>query len=296
MTGRLRELDDAWVPTAAGRLRGLLAQVRRAAGPGNTFGRTVTRVVHDEPALAGSVAAVLLAGVLIASVGESAVEQPGGRNAGVVLPTTPPALVATIGPAPGASVATYLTRAGYDLRHYGEIAAGRPTYAVVDLRRYASVAEATTTFDGATVVRAYVRVPSRLPTEVRSVPVNGLQDLSGGITKAAQVAAATAKSYGALLATFHPQSHADRVTRARYALQRRAARLEAARLARPATCRCIFAVVVLADIQRLAALSRIAAVRVVDPASPVIPIAGLTVRPLLPEATTAVPRTGLLGG
>jgi hypothetical protein len=292
---RLRRLDDAWVPTAAGRLQRLRTRLARLASPGNTTGVAVARAVRDEPALVGSIAAVLVAGILIASVGESAVDH-AGRGSTVVLPSTPAALVATIGPAPGASVATYLTRAGYDLRHYGEIAAGRPTYAVVDLRRYETVAQASTTFDGAIVVRAYVRVPSKLPTEVRSVPVNGLDDLADGIRKAAEVAAATAKSYGVLLRTFHPRSHADRVTRSRYALARRAALFEAAGLSHPATCRCVFSVVVLAEIQRLAALSQLGDVRVVDPASPVIPIAGLTVRPLLPEATTVVPRTGPLGG
>jgi hypothetical protein len=256
--------------------------------------RGVAETAAAEPALAGSIAAVLAAAVLIAVVGgdRTATE----RDRAVVFPSPPPALLATIGPAPGASVATYLTRANYDLRHFGEIAAGRPAYAVVDLAHYEVPARAASVFAGTKVVRAYVRVPSRLPTEVRSVPLTGLDQLTTGIGTAAQVAAATAKSYAALLASFHPASRSDRVTRARYAEQRHAALVEAARLARPAKCRCVFAMVVLADIGQLATLSHHADVRVIDPTSPVIPLTGLTVRPLEPEVTTVVPRSGLLGG
>lgn len=295
MSRSLRRLDDAWVPSAARRWQRLVARVRGGGGADLRGGHTVARAISDEPALVGSIAAVLVAGILIAAAGgKDAIGT--GSSPTVVPSAAPPALVATLGPAPGDAVSTYLTRAAYDLRHFGDIAAGRPTYAVVDLRRYETAAQAMTTFNGTTVVRAYVRVPSRLPTQVRSVPVNGIRDLPVGMSQVAQVAAATAKSYAALLATFHPKSAADRLTRRSYRQQRRAALFEAPRLGHPATCRCVFAVVVRADITRLAALTQLSDVRVVDPASPVIPIAGLTVRPLVPEATTVVPRTGLLGG
>ncbi|MDQ1695427.1 MAG: hypothetical protein QOJ03_780 [Frankiaceae bacterium] len=295
-TRRLRRLDDSWLPRSA-RLARRLGRWTR--GPANGRRRAAAQGVvlatATEPALVGSIVAVLVAGLLIAVLGgdRGSAEQ---SDRVTPLPSSPPALLATIGPAPGASVASYLSRAAYELRHYGQIAAGRAAYAVVDLRTYETPAEATKIFTGLKVVRAYVRVPSGLPTEVRSVPVNGLDDLSIGIGTAAQVATATARSYAALLASFHPRSRADRLTRARYAKQRRAALFEAARLARPTRCRCVFAMVVLADIKQLESLSRMSAVRVVDPASPVISLSGLTIRPLEPQVTTIVPRTGLLGG
>jgi hypothetical protein len=293
--GRLRVLDDRWLPRAARSLHGLGERLRgRDNGRRRLATQRVVEAAGEEPALAGSLGAVFVAAVLIAAAGGDRTGD--GRSDPALLPPPPPALVATLGPAPGASVVTYLTRANYDLRHLGAIAAGRPAYAIVDLRAYEVPARATELFSGAKVVRAYVRVPSSLPTEVRSVPITGLGKLAGGIRLAAQVATATAKSYAALLKSFHPKSRSDRVTRARYAEQRRASLLEASRLEKPATCRCVFAMLVLGDIDRLSALARVPGVRVVDPASPVIPLSGLTVRPLEPQVTTVVPRAGLLGG
>jgi hypothetical protein len=146
------------------------------------------------------------------------------------------------------------------------------------------------------VERAYVRVPSRLPTLVRAVPVPAIDQLIPAMRDAAAIAAATAKSYGALVASLHPKKQSDRLVKRRYALQRQAALVEGARLGKPATCRCIFAMVVRGDVSRLAALARLSQVRVVDPTSPVIPLAGLTVLPLPPEVRTVVPRDSLRSG
>jgi hypothetical protein len=291
----LRRWDSVWVPTAAAALRRSLGRVHaRLTRPGG-LAADAGHAIEAEPALAGSIGAVLVAAILLATVGEGGPKDEPVR--GLVIPTPPPVATETIGPAPGGSVEAYINRAGYDLRHYGQIAAGRPTYAIVDLKKYSTPQQVRATFgEQIMVVRAYARVPAKLPTEVRSVPVNDLDELERGLTTVASVAQATARSYAALLRTFHPTSREDRLTKRRYAEQRRAAVHEQHRYAKSGKCRCIFAVVVQARFPALAALASDDAIRVVDAASPVIPLTGLTIRPLEPQVDTVVPRTGLLGG
>jgi hypothetical protein len=281
---RLRRLDDAWVPGASAALRRRVAALRRRS----TSLHSVRHAVDEQPALAASIGAVLVAALLIGVADDRGT---GSQRAdpAVVVPTQPAPLVATIGPVPGASVSTYRLRAAYDLRHYGEIAAGRPTYAIIDLRRYETPAEVRVTFDGVEVVRAYVRIPSRLPTEVRGVPLpRGIGDLATGLRTTGTVAASTARTLTAVLTSLNPKRKAERLLRQRYAAQQQAAQVEAAALSRPERCRCVFAMVVRADIARLASLARLSQVRVVDPASPVVPLTGLTVLPLEPDVTTVV--------
>lgn len=291
---RLQSLDEEWVPRAAARLR-RLASWSREKGPVRAVSTTTAGAMRAQPALAGSIVVVFLASVLLGTFGT------GPDNAkthvqSFVLPSTPPTAVATIGPAPGTSVSVYLTRASFDLRHYGEIAARRPTYAVIDLRRYQTPARALRVMGNISVVRAYIRVPSKLATQPRSVPLTTGSDLTTGMRTAAAVARATAKSYAALLKALHPTNRADRLVKRRYASQHRAAVVETRQLSHPATCACVFAFVVRAGVQALGTLARNHAVRVVDPAPPVVSLTGLTVLPLQPDYTSVVPRTGLPGG
>jgi hypothetical protein len=291
----LRRWDATWVPAAATALRRRLARLRARWDRPGGLGADVTRAVQSEPAIVGSIAAVLLAAILLATVGEGGPRDGDVRRAVV---STPPAVATqVIGPDPGASVSAYVNRANYDLRRFGQIAGGRATYAIVDLRHYETPRRLRQIVGGqVTVVRAYARVPSKLPTEVRSVPLTGLKSLEQGLITVRSVADATAKSYAALLRSFHPSNRADRDTRHRYVDQRRAALLETKRYSRPARCRCLFALVVQGDFRTLGALASDPDVRVVDPASPVISLTGLTLRPLEPQVTTIVPRTGVLGG
>lgn len=287
---RLRSLDDRWLPRAARRLR----QWRRSPAPqpvASVFS-DIGAAMRAEPALGGSIAVVFAASVLLGIFGT-------GPDTGrtvvrpVFLPSAPPSAVSTIGPVPGTSVSGYLNRASVDLRHYGEIAAHRPTYAVVDLRHYLTPNRALHMFGDVAVVRAYIRVPSKLPTQPRSVPLTTGSDLGTGMLTAATVAKATAKSYSALLAALHPRNHNDQLVKHRYAVQRRAAVLEARKLSRPDSCACVFAFVVRAGAQVLGALAHDPEVRAVDPAPPVVSLTGLTVLPLQPQVRSVVPRTGL---
>jgi hypothetical protein len=288
---RLRRLDERWVPRAAHRLWRWRHRTD-ARGPVGVVVANVSTAMRVQPALAGSIAVVFAAGVLLGTFGTG---PDNGHNTvrPVVLPTAPPSALATIGPAPGTAVSVYLTRAASDMRHYGEIAARRPTYAVVDLTHYATPAKALRILGDVQLVRAYVRVPSKLATPARAVPLTEASELNQGLLTAGSVAQATAQSYGALLKALHPKTKSDRTVKRRYVAQRRAALVEATHLSEPARCKCVFAFVVRAGVQALGALTHKPGVRVVDPAPPVVTLSGLTVLPLQPEFTRVVPRSGL---
>jgi hypothetical protein len=290
----LHRLDEAVVPAAAQRLRRTVAAVRRWGGAPEAAGTAAHDAVRRQPALAGSIAVVLLAAVAVAVAGGPGPQTGSGGGA---VPPPPPVTVASLGPVPGTSVAAYLRTAALDLRRVAQTAQGRATYAVVDLAQYLTPTRVAEVLAGVDAVRAYVRVPDRrLPTQVHSVPLQGLPSLVTGVSTTAAVAAATARSFAVLLAHLHPRSPADRKVKAGFVERWHAAVAEASALEHPARCECVFAVVVHADITRLAALTRIAAVRVVDPAPPTVGLEALSVYPLEPQVTAIVPRTGLLGG
>ena len=295
----LGSLDDRWLPAAAtavqARLRRLQARLMGLAGPGTPVGEGV----RTQPALAGSIAVVTAAAVVLAIAGG-----PGGpsdSDSGSPAPAStqvPVPVTTTIGPTPGTSVATYLTNASFDLRRFGESSRGRAGYAVVDLRAYLRTADVTTLFNGVDVLRAYVRAPAKgLPTQVHAIPLQHTFDaMAGGLQASARLAAATAHTFGELVAQIKPHTATDRLLRSRYALQRRASAFEAKRLADPATCACVFSVVIHADDATMLRLAGISQIRVVDPASADVSFNTLTVFPLEPEITGIVPRGGLFGG
>jgi hypothetical protein len=294
-TGRsslFRRLDDRWLPGLSARLQRAAALVRR--GSRRPSVRLVAAAATAEPALAGSIVAVLVAGVLLAGIGEPAASR---DDAGAGPPPPPTPIIATVGPTPGSSVASYLTKASFNLRHFGEVSHGRSTYAVVDLRSFQTPTQARALFGAVQVVRAYVRVQAgKLPMPVRSVPVQSASLIAPGLSTAATVAAATAKSYAVLLAGLHPRTAADRKVKRRYAQMRRAAVIEAAALRHPLECRCIFAAIVRADAVRLATLAAEPQIRAVDPGPLNVELTGLTALPLDPRVTRVVPGTGLPSG
>jgi hypothetical protein len=287
----LARLDEQWLPRLALRAHRLAAALQGSSGrPGV---RLVGATANAEPALAGSIVAVLVAGVLLAAVGEPAASR--DDSSAPATPLVP--IIATVGPVPGSSVASYLTKASFDLRHFGEIARGRATYAVVDLRSFQTPAQAEAIFGAVQVVRAYVRVRAgALPTAVRSVPVQSASLIPPGMRTAATVAAATAKSYAVLLAGLHPRTAADRLVKRRYEQMARAAALEARALSHPLTCPCVFAAIVRSNAIGLTTLAGEPQVRAVDPGPPEVELTGLTALPLDPRVATRVPGTGLPSG
>jgi hypothetical protein len=288
---RLRRLDDHWLPRFARRFHHVGTVL--TGGSRRPAVRLVSTAAMTEPALAGSIAAVFIAGVLLAGIGEPAAS----RDDNSAPPPPPTPIVATIGPTPGSSVASYLSKASFDLRHFGEISHGAATYAVVDLRTFQTPAQVTALFGAVQLVRAYVRVRAgALPMAVRSIPVLSAGLIAPGMRTAATVAAATAKSYGVLLAGLHPKTAADRKVKKRYEQMHRAALVEAAALRRPLQCACIFAAVVRADAARLSTLAAEPQIRAVDPGPPAVELTGLTALPLDPRDTRVVPGTGLPSG
>src|SRR5437763_1309597 len=169
----LRSWDERWLPVLAAFVQRRTQRLREMGagftGPGSVIG-AATRV---QPALAGSIAVVAVAAVVLAVAGG-----PGGPGDGEggkdAFPPSQAAVpvTTTIGPTPGASVASYLTHAAFNLRKFGETSHDKPGYAVVDLHAYLRPDQAARVFNGVEVVRAYVRVPSKnLPTQVHAIPL-----------------------------------------------------------------------------------------------------------------------------
>jgi hypothetical protein len=294
----LRAWDERWLPRAAAVVQGwsrTLAGVgRRSTGPGTLVGEGLRR----QPALAGSALAVGLAGLVIAVAGGPGGPSDGQGSTASPAPSLPVPVVSALGPAPGTSVISYADHASADLARFADTAQGRPGYAIVDLRRYLEPAQTQRVFAGVQVVRAYVRVAVRgLPTQVHAIPLQGtFQPLDDGMQASGRLAAATAKTFHVLVSQLSDTSSSSRQLKARYALQERASAYEGQRLQQPATCACVFAVVVHASLDRLRALAAAPEVRVVDPAVPAATLDALTIFPLEPEITTVVPRGGLFGG
>jgi len=292
----LSDWDARWLPRAAAITQQWAQSLRerlwRWTGPDSLVGDGV----RAQPALAGSTGAVLMAALVLAIAGG-----PGGppdESPAPVAPITPvPAVGTTLGPAPGTSVATYLVKAAADLRHFDDVSRGKPGYAVVDLDRYVTPAVAARLFAGQKLVRAYARVPGgRLPTQVHAIPLeDNFSLLESGMLASGRLASATAKTFQVLVTQLAPSTPNLKQLKARYSLQEEASSYEGERLSRPATCACVFAVVVRAAGVQLAAMSRTPGIRVVDPAPPTTSIDALTVFPLEPEVRTVVPKGGLFG-
>ena len=294
----LHSFDERWLPALARAVQRRALRLRELGagltGPGSVIG-AATRL---QPALAGSIAVVGLAAVMLAAAGGPG--GPGNNDSdNASLPSQPAVPVTTtIGPTPGASVASYLTHASFNLRKFGETSHDQPGYAVVDLHAYLRPDQAARVFNGVDVVRAYVRVPSRnLPTQVHAIPLQStFTTLGSGMEGSGRLAAATAHTFGELVNQLKPRTSQDRELRTRYALQKQASSYEAAALLRPSTCACVFSVVVHAKDSDLLRLAASPEVRAVDPAPVSVSLSTLTVFPLEPEIVTIVPRGGLLGG
>jgi len=291
----LRSLDENWLPRLARRAhhwrRRSYDAVQAVGGPRSAPGHAA----RAEPALAGSIAAVLIAALLVAIFGP---HDPYDHDAG---PDNPSASIAppqqTLGPQAGTSISTYLTAAAFDLRHFAEVSRGKPGYALISLNRYVTPAEAARALAGINVTRAYVRVPNQtLPTSIYPVSLLGnFGSLVEGMQSQSRFAGLNAKTYAQIVAGFKPKTDREKAEKRIYAELADAARFESIALATPQSCGCVFAVLVRADFLQLAALTHLPDVRAVDPAPPAITLDQLSVLPLRPDFTTVVPRPGVFG-
>jgi hypothetical protein len=294
-TLNLRSLDETWLPRLAARVHRLhwnaLGTVRTLAGPDSAAGYAA----RAEPALAGSIAAVAVAAMLVAAFGP---HDPYDHDRG---PDVPAASIAppqqTLGPQPGTSVSSYLTTASFDLRHFAEVSRGKPGYALVDLRDYVTPAAVTSMLTGVAVKRAYVRVPSAtLSTSVYPVNlVDNFSNLTVGMESQSRFAGLNAKTYTQIVAGFNARTDREKLEKRLYNALAAAAKYESAALSTPRSCACVFAVLVRADYVHLAALAKLPGVRAVDAAPPAVSLDQLSILPLRPDFTTVVPRPGVLG-
>ena len=293
----LRHLDETWLPRLAARVHRLRHRghgiVRAVGGPGSPAGVAV----RAEPALAGSIAAVVVAALLIATFGT---HDPYDHDAGN---TEPSASVAppqqTLGPRPGTSVSTYLTAAAFDLRHFGEVSHGKPGYALINLRRYVTPADVAKEFTaaGVDIVRGYVRVPSTtLATSIYPVSIqSNWNNLSLGMESQSRFAGLNAKTYAQIVTGFTARTDREKLEKKLYRKLAVAAKYESTALATPSTCVCVFALLVKADFVHLAKFVGLPDVRSVDAAPPTVSLDQISVLPLRPDFTTVVPRPGVLG-
>jgi len=290
----LRSLDESWLPRLARRVHRWRhrahATVQAVGGPRSAAGHAA----RSEPALAGSIAAVAIAALLIAAFGTHDPydhDDKGEPSASIAAPQQ------TLGPRPGTSVSTYLTTAAFDLRHFAEVSHGKPGYALVNLRRYVTPAEVAAEFPGIDVTRAYVRVPSAdLATSIYPVSIaNKWRNLTLGMKSQSRFAGLNAKTYAQIVAGFNAKSDREKLEKKLYEKLAVAAKYESTALATPSTCGCVFALLVKADFLHLAKLVSLPDVRAVDAAPPSVALDQLAVLPLRPDFTTTVPRPGVLG-
>jgi hypothetical protein len=291
---RLDRVDDTWLPRLAARAQRLQARVHRVVdgfgGPASAAGRAA----RAEPALAGSIAAVAVAALLVATLGP---HDPHDDNTPEQLPAASVAVPQqTLGPRPGTAIPTYLAAAAFDLRHFGEVSRGKGGFALVSLRRYVTPAQVSGLLTGVAVTRVWVRVPSSLSTSIYPVNLNDtFAELASGMQAQSRFAGLNAKTYAQIVAHFQPKTERDKNFKRLYQALALASKYESTALATPATCACVFAVLVHADFLHLARLSALTDVRAVDPAPPPVTLDQLLVLPLRPDVTTVVPRPGVLG-
>lgn len=294
---KLHLLDETWLPRLAARVHRLHHRghglARAVGGPGSP----ARHAARAEPALAGSIAAVVVAALLVAAFGTHDPYDHDGSNVEPAASVAPPQQ--TLGPRPGTSVSTYLTTAAFDLRHFAEVSHGKPGYALINLRRYVTPADVQREFaaGGADVVRAYVRAPSTtLATSIYPVSVqNNWANLTLGMESQSRFAGLNAKTYAQIVAGFTAHTDREKLEKRLYQKLAVAAKYESTALATPSTCVCVFALLVKADFVHLAKMVGLPDVRSVDAAPPTVSLDQISVLPLRPDFTTVVPRPGVLG-
>lgn len=179
-----------------------------------------------------------------------------------------------LGPDPGQPVAAYLAALPARLPPPG----APPVPALVQLGGEITGPDAATLFAGAGVASAVLRVPlARVQTALRFQPMppvstaDPVEALRRRFSTATQDAARAAAAQAARLT-------------GRPAL---VARYEAGVLGQAPACRCVLAVLVLADRATLDRLAAHPGVRAVDAAPEGTPVTGVALAPLLPEQTVA---------
>ncbi|HWA67657.1 MAG TPA: hypothetical protein VG899_14950 [Mycobacteriales bacterium] len=291
---RFSQLDDRALPLVAGALRGLAGAAGAIVGRRSVFGRVLGSWIRREPVIVIAVGSIAFAAVLIAATGgdDQSPVRPSTVAAGPAAPSA-----GRLGPAPGASVASYLAAAATRRDGLRTLGASQRIDALVDLTSYISPL-AVDTLLAATpdvaVVRGFARVPPPVEASVHvlvtSPQANLAVALSAAQASASQVAAHYKSEVTESLASPSPQLSDEIDAGAAAAAE---ARVDAAGLS--SDCGCVFALIVSGPVSQIEDLAGAAAVRVLDPAPVGVSLDSLLVVPLEPQDTKRVSELAYAG-
>lgn len=303
----LRELDDRLLPELAGRLRALLARVdrrRRAAGaaltgpvaPGRRgplrrlddrfASRGPLALLADVPQLGVLLVALVFltgAGVALARSGPDSLQQRAEQQQEAALPLT-------LGPAPGTEVAPFLASARDRVVALSRRDPQARYTALVYLAEPLFPEQAAALLEGSTLgaQRVYVQAPVQAAApEILQVELdNGLVSTLNALFAATAQRKATEQRELLMQAATIPAG-TDEAARAQFRADARLAGLEAAAYRTP--CACVIALVVQGQVDQLAELLALPAVRAVQAGPRGAQLTQLEVRPLAPGVTGTVP-------
>jgi hypothetical protein len=291
---RFAGLDERALPKVAGLLRGIGTTVGALIGRDSRVGRVIGRWLRREPVIVVAVVSVVFATLLIVVTGgddQSAV-RPTTQSVGPVLPVTD-----RLGPAPGATVASYLAAAASRRDGLESLGASQQVDALVDLTGYISplaVGTLLAATPGVSVLRAFARVPPPVDAKVHVLVTSSQSNLVAELAAAQNAASQVAARYQSELAAeqHNPTPQLQAAIEAG-AAQAADARVDASGLG--SDCGCVFALVVSGPVSQLEQLAGAAAVRVLDPAPLETAIESLTVVPLQPQDTKRVSQLAYAG-
>jgi hypothetical protein len=284
---RFAELDERALPKLAALLRGVGSVVGAAIGPRSRAGRVVGPWIRREPVIAISLVSVAFAAVLISATGgddQDAVRPP-TQSVGPLLPTAH-----RLGPAPGASVPSYLAAAAERRDELDSLGASEHVDALIDLTAYISPLAIDTLLSATpdvSVLRGFARVPPPVDAKVHVLVTSALANLATGLATAQSAATEIAAHYKSEITQSlqNPSTQLQDEIDAG-AAEARDARIDATGLS--SDCGCVFALIVSGPVSEIQQLAGAASVRVLDPAPVDASIESLMVVPLEPQDTTKV--------
>jgi hypothetical protein len=291
---RFAELDERALPKVAGVLRGIGSAASSVVGPRSVLGRVVGPWIRREPVIAISLLSVVLAAVLIATTGgdDHGAVRPSTQSVGPVLPSAD-----RLGPAPGASVPSYLAAAAGRRDGLQSLGASEHVDALVDLTAYISPLAIDTllaAMPDVSVLRGFARVPPPVEARVHVLVTSSRANLATELATAQAAASQIADHYKDEIS----QSLASPSTQLSDEIDAGAATAAAARVDASglgSDCGCVFALIVSGPVSELEQLAGAASVRVLDPAPIGTSIESLMVVPLEPQDTKKVSELAYAG-
>jgi hypothetical protein len=284
--GRLARLDARLVPRLASAVRAIGRGATRVGSASGPPGRAVARTARRNPTVSTALVAVGAAAILLVATG--------GDHHHAVAPAPVSAEVALpgnlLGPAPGASISSYLTVA-QERRADLAVATAKSVTAIVDFTGYLT-APATESvvagLPGLAVTRAFARVAPPADGPVHTVTLTPTGDLAVSLTRLAQAEHQVVVNYRkrVAIANATPSAQNEQVV-TQYANVARQAKIDAAGLGADAGC--VFALEVAGPPAALRRLATRPDVRVLDPVPAGVSLTSLMIVPLEPQVVGTAP-------